>query len=177
MKLKLRKIERFYISLIIIFLIISLLFVYLPSLRSQMQRDSVKVFDGLSLLEFLKNSLNTKMYSKWPKFIDLKQYSSEWVNVYDNKTDYFNKLKCLKKDSKLDLKISNLVQINNTWSLSDDIECIDLFKKLMLIYEIKIQSSSVNVPYSFESKVKTWLGNDSKLFAQVKNQVLIISMY
>ena len=72
-----------------------------------------------------------------------------------------------------ELKISNFKEIISIWSLNSDIECKDFYKRFTQIYDIQFKNSVVRVPSSFESKVKTWLGNNEQLFSQVNNQTLI----
>ena len=165
--------------MIIVFLVLVFILTifYLPSLNTRfVSRDPTKEinFDenGLTLLKLIKNSFNKEIYSKWPKFISLKQYSLLWPRVDDTREDYFQKLKCL-NNKRIELKISNFKEIISIWSLNSDIECKDFYKRFTQIYDIQFKNSVVRVPSSFESKVKTWLGNNEQLFSQVNNQTLI----
>lgn len=177
---KLKQMERYYMIVVALIFIIVVTFFYLPSLNSKIKsKDPLKElnFDenGISILQLIKNSFNTDIYSKWPQFISLTQNTLLWIGINDTQNDYLKKLKCLNKpsaDFEL-LKISNLNQILSQWSSNKDTECAELYKNFNQIYDIQIKNSVVRVPNSFESKVKAWLGNNEKLYEQVNNQTLI----
>jgi hypothetical protein len=168
----LRRMEKYYMIIILLFLVVFVSLFYLPRLRSNV-RLKESFGEKLGLLNFASNS---DLYSSWPKFIDITEYSTKWLNVFDNKEDYFKKLKCFNANKSLEFKISNFHEIISLWRLSKDEECVSLYKSFVRIYDIKIKNSNVNIPNTFVSKVKSWLGNNDKLFQQVKSQVCIFEI-
>jgi hypothetical protein len=174
---RLRQMERYYMIIVFLVFIFILTIFYLPSLNSRIDsKDPSKEVNldenGLTLLKLIKNSFKNESYSKWPKFISLNQYSLIWPRVDDTREDYKKKLKCLNSKT-IELKISNFKDIISIWSLNNYIECNYLYKRFMEIYDVQFKTSVVRVPNTFESKVKTWLGNNEELYNQVNNQTLI----
>ncbi|KAK6175378.1 hypothetical protein SNE40_013854 [Patella caerulea] len=71
---------------------------------------------------------------------------------------------------KMDLSIKNLAGFVENWGLSSDPLCSQLYKKFSAIYSIEKNAAPLKLPDLFQVKVKKWLNNDEKLFAEVYHQ-------
>jgi hypothetical protein len=81
----LRRIEKYYFIIILLFLVVFVSLFYLPRLRSNV-RLKESFDEKLGLFNF---ACNSDLYSSWPKFIDITEYSTKWLTVVDNKEDCF----------------------------------------------------------------------------------------
>jgi hypothetical protein len=95
------------------------------------------------------------IYSRWPKFsIGSDKYILECFN--NDKTKPSLKL------------LSKLIYYKHERQ-----ECEKLASKIKNIYDIQIKISKIDLPKSFEAKVKNWLGNNEQLFKEIKTQVIL----
>lgn len=170
----LRRMEKYYFLIIAVVFIIFTVVFYLPNLSKRLViNENDDKNDKLTILNAIRNvnfNNNKNSYSVWPKLIDLNHYSSIWPTVNDDDVTFINKLSCL-NDKQLKLKFSNLKNILDIWSSNDNDECKRVYESYMSIYDVNVKTSHVNIPNTFMSKVKSWLGNDENLFQRVHDQV------
>ncbi|XP_068081499.1 uncharacterized protein [Anabrus simplex] len=74
--------------------------------------------------------------------------------------------------NKLEPSLEKLPVNLQIWRQVGNRECRSLYEKFMVMYSVEVQEASIKFNRKLEQKVKSWLGNDEKLYKEAQAQMI-----
>lgn len=129
------------------------------------EQDNSKLLNLLNLA-----SSSEDFYSEWPRYSNFLNLKVK--NEMNNNRNLIESI-CLKPmlEKGLKMSIETLESLIETWSFSQNKECLKFLDMFNLIYDVKFKQNNLLMPSNLTSKVKELL-NDESLLETIYHQVI-----